>query len=131
LSSSALLNVSRAYANKVKYFKAPTIEETIEAIRQEVMSPRLNVIHHSCMGTGSQLILSGQMDDPRERDLLTFGINANISNQLVEVSRLNKNRNLVDFFAQAAFGTCVKSVNKHLLFVNEQVNEALDLSGDY
>ncbi|MGL5914094.1 MAG: hypothetical protein ACRCZB_08000, partial [Bacteroidales bacterium] len=40
LSSSALLNVSRAYANKVKYFKAPTIEETIEAIRQEVMSPR-------------------------------------------------------------------------------------------
>ncbi len=131
LSDSALLAVTAAYGNKVKYTKDPTIAETITAIKEKVMAPNLEVLSHVCLGSGSKLTLSGEVEDPREKDLFSFGISTDIAAQMVQVRDINKNPNLPQFFAQAAFGTCVKTVGKHLFMTNEQQNTGINLSGDY
>jgi hypothetical protein len=123
-AQSVLKNARAAYRNKVKAFQMPSMQEVLEAIREDAFCPGLIFSTHEALGTGSKLVLQkmGNMD---------LGFNTNKSNQFCQVRNIFEDPNEVQFWIEAAYGTRVRDVHAKVFKTNEQTNTGLDLAGDY
>ncbi len=108
----------------VRSHSYPSMEEVVAKLRSDAKCPELEVITHTSLGTGDQLILTtpGNLD---------FGVGKESDQKFVQVRSIAKDPNEVQFWMQAAFDTRINDVHQKLFQTNEQKNTGLDLAGDY
>ena len=124
ITENTLVNVRAALRNKLKALEYPTMEQTIAHLREDALCPSLEVISHVALGLGSRVILCKQ-------GLFDFGWNTKQASQFVQVRNIFEDPNDVQFWMQASYGVRLRDWHQKLFRVNDQVNEVLDLAGDY
>lgn len=121
---SVLKAARAAYKLKTKAYGDPSMEQMVSALREDSMTPGLQVVTHEAIGTGSRLLLM-------KPNNLELGWNTQKAAQFVDVRDIFDDPNEVQFWLQAGYDTRVIDVHQKLFMTNEQTNSSLILSGDY
>ena len=125
VSETVVSNLLDAYKAKCNSFGDPTIAQMTQALRDASMCPGLEICSHSCLGTGSKMIIVR----PGIMDLGRYEGNGS---QFCHVRDYSKDPNEVQFWIQDGFGTRMQDVHRKLFCTNEQTNTApASLYGDY
>ncbi len=125
LASQGVLKAARAaYRNKVKSFQYPSLQQMVDALREDAFCPQLQVVSHEALGTGSKLVLQkeGNFD---------FAFNTRAASRYIEIRNIYEDPNEWQFWLQSGADTRVRDWHEKVFRTNEQSNTALDLSGDY
>jgi len=103
--------------------KAATFIDFQEYLNEDV-NGNIKVVKSRFMGTGDRLILTapGNMD---------FGMNTLGDETFVEINRLEKDRNIVNYWLQAEYGVRIRSTHEKSFLTNDGALTANALSGDY
>ena len=124
-AKSVVFAAKKAYKNKVKAHKDPTMAEFLEALRDDTFAPGLEVSFHDALGTGSRMILT-------KKGNIDLGRQTGKGAEFCQVRNYSKDPNEVQFWIQDAFGTRIRDVHKKVFMTNEQTNTApAGLYGDY
>jgi len=123
---TVLSYIKKAYANKLKNFKAPTTADLLQAIKDDAMLAYVpNAIYSPILGTGQRMTVTtpGNID---------IGMNTKSDTQFVQVRAPYTDPNIAQFWIQGDFGTRWNDWDKKLFACNEQASAAnLTLAGDY
>ena len=117
-------NVVDAYSNKIRYFSGDIGKETIERAINAKCNSKVTIVVSHYVGTGDRIFQSvpGNMD---------FGMNTFGDEAFIEVSRIKKDRNIVNYWAQFDVGARINNIHAKVFKVNDRTNTASQLSGDY
>lgn len=124
IAADSVLKAARDdYRIKVKSFQRPTMNEFIEALREDTFAPGLEIKRHICLGTGSRLTLTkpGNLD---------FGWNTSAAAQFVDVRNISRDPNEVQYWLQAAYDTRLNDWHQKVFKTNEQTNTSAEFRGD-
>jgi len=107
--------------------KAATFADFESYLNTDVVSnykTKIKVVLSDIMGSGDRIYLTapGNME---------FGFNSLGDSDFVEVNKINKNRNIINYWIQAGYGTRWLSFHKKLFMTNTGSLTANELSGDY
>ena len=123
---TVLSYIKKAYKNKVKAFKDPTLEEVLQAIKDDAMLSYVpNAIYSPILGTGQRMTatIPGNID---------IGMNTKSDTQFVQVRSPYEDPNFVQFWIQGDFGTRWNDWHSKIFACNEQSSVAnILLAGDY
>ena len=113
-----------ALANKLKYTGSRGWEMLQQYLSGDanISGLRLSVEDEMGSGTGMYLTLPDNFD---------FDLWTNPAVQFVQVRNPFENPNLVQYWSQFKAGARIRSWNKKMLYVNDDLNTANQLSGDY
>lgn len=124
ITEATLLNVRAALRNKLKVLEYPTMAKVLEYVREDALCPSLEFLTHIALGSGHRVILC-------KEGLFDFGWNTAAASTFVQVRNPFVDPNDVQFWLQAAYGTRIQDWHEKVFRVNDQVNQAINLSGDY
>ena len=116
----------KAYANIVKSHQYPTVDQMLASVRNDARCPNLQLLTHSCLGTGDRLMMLDQT-----ASLLDIGVNNESDSDFVQVRSISKDPNEVQYWIQAAYDTRIGDVHPKVFLTNDQVNTANSFAGDY
>jgi hypothetical protein len=124
ITQQALWYAMDALGNKLKYKNAMEYEVFVAHLRSITGSPRLNIITHPALGSGSRLMLTipGNLD---------LGMGAPDDQQFVDVRDVYEDPNIIQFWMQWTAGTRIRNIHSKEFAVNDQTNTSTELSGDY
>lgn len=123
-AENPITSARRAFRNKVKTFKYPTVEEMLESLREDAKAPGLKLKQNPILGTGDKLTFI-------QPGLLDIGVSSDSDKEFVQVRTPYTDPNDAQFWIQASYDTRIQDIHPKLFQTNEQVNEANDLAGDY
>lgn len=124
ITESTLKNVRAALRNKLKLIAYPSMQETLDHVREDSMCSSLEFITHISLGEGSRVMLMKQ-------GLLDFGWNTQAASQFIHVRDPFEDPNDIQFWLQAAYGTRIQDWHEKVFRINDQTNQCLNLAGDY
>jgi hypothetical protein len=124
IDNQTLYYVLKALENKTINHQLITFQTLVDYLRSICLAPNLNVVTHSCLGTGGKLMLTL----PFNMDL---GLKTVTDLDFLQVRALYEDPNEVQFWGQFELGSRVRLINKKAFQMNEQTNTAVPLSGDY
>jgi hypothetical protein len=124
IDPTTLYYVMKAMENKVQSHQVIDFDTMIKYMRSITFSPNLNIKTADCLGSGGRLIFTkpGNLD---------FGMRTGSDKGFVQVRNPYKDPNWVQFWSQFDVGCRVRSIHEKEFQVNDQVNTAIELSGDY
>ncbi len=124
ITPDALFSATKALGNKIKYKTAWAFAEFQEHLAQSANAPKLKIISDPALGSGSRLKLTvpGNLD---------FGISAQDDTTFIDVAKAFNDPNIVRYWLQYQAATRITDTHAKVFCVNEQVNTAVALSGDY
>lgn len=124
LAMNVLKAARAALRNKLKAIKYPTMEETIQHLREDALAPDLLFNTHTALGMGSRLIMQkvGNID---------VGWNTKKASQFVKIRDIYEDPNDFQFWLQAAYGVRIIDWHEKKFRTNEQTNDIVSLAGDY
>jgi len=123
-AQSVMKSVRDSLRKKLNLLEYPTMQRTIEHLREDSFCPGLVWDTHESLGTGSKLVFqkAGNMD---------IGMNTGRSDKFMRVRDPFEDPNEVQFWLQAAYGVRIQDVHQKKFKTNEQENIGADLAGDY
>jgi len=124
ITPTALFSATKALGNKIKYKTAWAFAEFQDHLAQSANAPKLKIISDPALGTGSRLMLTG----PKNLD---FGISALDDSQFIDVQKAFDDPNIVRYWLQYQAATRITDTHQKVFCVNDQTNQAVELSGDY
>ncbi|OJU34640.1 MAG: hypothetical protein BGN96_13715 [Bacteroidales bacterium 45-6] len=124
ITEGTLLKARAGYKNKVKAFNDPTMAEMLDRIKDDARCPNLTIMTHPAYGSGGGLMLTAP-------GMLDFGVGSQSDDKFVQVRGYKDDPNDVQFWIQASYDARINDVHRKVFQVNEQVNTAPDLAGDY
>ena len=124
VTETVLIAVRAALRNKLRLLEYPSMQQTIEHLREDSLCPGLQIITHIALGQGHRVMM---MKD----GLLDFGWNTQKASQFIQVRNPFEDPNDVQFWLQAAYGTRLQDWHEKVFRINDQTNECLNLAGDY
>ncbi len=125
MTQDAMFRAMEALGNKLKYKNALEWEVFLNHLRGLTAAPKLEIISHPILGTGSRLMYTVP-------DNLDFGLETRGDEQFVQVRAPYEDPNIAQFWMQWKAGTRVTSIHPKTFMVNDQTNSAWDgISGDY
>ena len=124
LDPTTLYYVLKAMENKVQSHQVIDFETMLKYMRTVTICPTLQIATADCLGTGGRLIYSkpGNFD---------FGMRTGSDKGFVQVRNPYKDPNWVQYWSQFEIGCRVREIHAKEFMVNDQVNTAIELAGDY
>jgi len=126
IPQTVLSYVLKAYKNKVKNFKDPTLAEVMQAIKDAALLSFVpNAIYSPILGTGQRITVTtpGNID---------IGMNTKSDVQFVQVRQPYPDPNFIQFWIQGDFGTRWNDWHRKVFACNDQASQAnVSLAGDY
>jgi len=124
LPDQVFINVIDAFKNKTSNKAATFIDMQEYLNKGEGLNSNIRIVQSSYMGNGDRIYLSapGNMD---------FGMNTLGDETFFEVNRLDKDRNKINYWIQAEYGTRWRQHHKKMFLTNTGSLTANQLSGDY
>lgn len=125
LCAESVLTAARAgLRNKLRSHDYPNMIRLQECLREDAMCPNLILSTDSSLGIGSRLILQkvGNID---------IAFNTQAAQKFVQVRDIYEDPNEWQFWLQAGYDTRIRDWHEKTFRTNEQINTAIDLSGDY
>lgn len=121
-----LKNVRAALRNKLGkiYAGYPTMQETLEHVREDALCPTLQFVTHVALGQGHRIMML-------KPGLLDFGWNTDTASNFVQVRDPYEDPNEIQFWLQSAYGTRLRDWHEKVCRINDMTNSIEDLSGDY
>jgi hypothetical protein len=121
-----LKNVRAALRNKLGkiYAGYPTMQETLEHVREDALCQTLQFVTHVALGQGHRVMML-------KPGLLDFGWNTDTASNFVQVRDPYEDPNEVQFWLQSAYGTRLRDWHEKVCRINDMTNSIEDLSGDY
>ena len=110
--------------NKVKSHQVIDFETLLKYIRSICFAPSLTIATHDCLGSGGRLTLS----IPGNFEL---GMRTQTDKDFVQIRSPYKDPNWVQFWNQFNAGGRIRSIHAKNFLVNDQLNTAIELAGDY
>lgn len=124
ISDAALFNVMDAFSNKKRLSSAVEYDTFLMHLRGATNTPNLSLKSDLALGTGSRLIYT----KPGNLDL---GMNTISDKDFVQVRTPYEDPNYVQFWNQFEMGARIRSIHAKEFMVNDEVNTAVEMSGDY
>lgn len=126
ITELTLKNVRAALRNKLGkiYAGYPTMQETLEHLREDALCQTLEFVTHVALGQGHRVMMC-------KPGLFDFGWNTDAASNFVQVRNIYEDPNEVQFWLQSAYGTRLRDWHEKVFRINDQTNSILDLSGDY
>jgi len=124
ITQQALWNAMDALGRALKYKSFMESEVFLQHLSNKTGTPKLRIITGPALGTGSRLMFS----IPGNFDL---GMGSPDDQQFVQVRSPYEDPNIVQFWMQWLAGTRIVNIHRKEFLVNDQVNSAPDLAGDY
>lgn len=123
IPDAALFAAIDALGNKIRYKGVMEFDVFLSHLQGTTQS-RIKIISEPALGLGSRLMLT----KPRNLD---FGMNTKSDVDFCQVRNPFEDPNIIQFWTQWDAGCRVRSIHPKEFQVNDQVNTALPLSGDY
>jgi len=113
-----------ALQNKTDKRQLITFQLLQEYIRNICLTPNLNILTHTCLGEGGELILTPSYN-------LELGMRNITDKDYIQVRNPFQDPNWIQFWGQFEIGTRIRLINRKVFQVNDNVNTAVGYSGDY
>lgn len=124
IDRQTLAYVIKALENKTQNHTLVNFQILLDHLRSVSLLDNLNVVTHPCLGVGGRLILT----QPGNFDL---GLKTRSDIDFVQVRQFYKDANWVQYWMQYEAGSRIRNVHSKMFQVNDQINTARQLSGDY
>jgi hypothetical protein len=124
IDGKTLYHAMKALENKTSLHQLVTFEALLAYIRSVAIAPTLNIVTDDCLGEGGRLILTTPGN-------IELGMRTRNDVDFVQVRNFYDDPNWAQYWCQFEAGGRIRETHAKKFQVNDQVNTAVELSGDY